>query len=846
MTQRVAVSSLLIAFLTAIIFLALLANQSPREAASSSVAQVTIYRDEYGIPHIYGDNAEAAAFGFGYAQAEDHLEVMREDFYQATGRLAEFGLGSVDGDRVSRLLHVPETAAATYAALDADHRARIDAFAAGVNRYILENAAGLPSWVLLVQPQEVLAWFHYGRIIEQWQIANSELAAGGYAAPGGGAPAVSSASNMWVVGPGKSSVGVPILHGDPHLPWTGSMQWYEAHLNYPGVNVGGATLFGYPGIAMGASDFFAWSMTNNGVDTADVYTETLNPSNPSQYLYDGSWLDLESEVVTIKVAGSSDRAFTNYYTHHGPVIGSGDGVLYTAALSTFEDVTSSLDIFDWNAATSIAAALPGSRVPSLAKWNILAADSAGNIFYLYNARVANKSEAYNWSRPVDGSTSATDWGPFLTIAELPQSLNPAAGYLQNANNSPWTTAPDLSPGDYPSYLAPGNWLGDRATRAIELMESQATFSVEEIKATGLDDLSVLARGLTPLLLEAWTDLGPSRPDPDGRLAAAIALIDGWDYTGRADSPVYALFRLWVVDFYGLGPSFGHTNLPPVGSVSVDDQEKMLSALDQAASFMISNFGRLDPAWGDVHKMKRGSYEFPLAGGNRSLPALRMTNIDYFSDGVWWATGGSSYLFVAALTDPVEFWSVRPLGESEDPESPHYADVSALYSANQYKQLWMTLADVLAHQTSAITLTYSGLDSDGDGCADLEEDALGFDPLAWYDFYDVPVPANPDPEPNGDRNQAIGLGDVLAVLFYVGTYDGDSGLPNPNGAYYDTSKGSCDVNGDTVPDREGLCYDRSPSAEPNPPWDAGPPDGAVSIQDVLVVLAQVGLDCSGPP
>jgi hypothetical protein len=162
----------------------------------------------------------------------------------------------------------------------------------------------------------------------------------------------------------------------------------------------------------------------------------------------------------------------------------------------------------------------------------------------------------------------------------------------------------------------------------------------------------------------------------------------------------------VVDFYALGPSFGRENLPLPGSVSVADQQKMLTALDQATSFMMTSFGRLDPAWGDVHKMKRASYVFPLAGGNQTLPSLRMTNTESFSGGVWWATSGSSYLFVAALTDPVEFWSVRPLGESEDPASPYYADVSALYSANQYKRLWMTLADVQAHETSATTLTYS--------------------------------------------------------------------------------------------------------------------------------------------
>jgi hypothetical protein len=148
------------------------------------------------------------------------------------------------------------------------------------------------------------------------------------------------------------------------------------------------------------------------------------------------------------------------------------------------------------------------------------------------------------------------------------------------------------------------------------------------------------------------------------------------------------------------------------------------------------------------------------------------------------------------------------------------------------------------------------DCDDDGCADGEEvpgpgaaapkpgSTGAYDPLAWYDFYDVPVPAVPDPEANGSKNRGINIADVLAVLFYVGAYEG--GPPNPSGVAYDSVKGSCDWDADTTPDEEGFCYDRSPGVEPNPPWEVGPPSGAVNMSDVLAVLAQAGLDCSGPP
>ena len=133
------------------------------------------------------------------------------------------------------------------------------------------------------------------------------------------------------------------------------------------------------------------------------------------------------------------------------------------------------------------------------------------------------------------------------------------------------------------------------------------------------------------------------------------------------------------------------------------------------------------------------------------------------------------------------------------------------------------------------------DSDGDGCPNWLESSMEFNPLNPYDFFDVPLPVNADPTPNGPRNQAITISDVLAVARYVGTHHGDGGSPNPNGVAYDTVKGSCFIGG--VQQVEGLCYDRSPSAPPNPPWDAGPPDGAVNISDVLVVNKQVSLSCA---
>jgi hypothetical protein len=166
---------------------------------------------------------------------------------------------------------------------------------------------------------------------------------------------------------------------------------------------------------------------------------------------------------------------------------------------------------------------------------------------------------------------------------------------------------------------------------------------------------------------------------------------------------------------------------------------------------------------------------------------------------------------------------------------------AFYAAT-FKEGGLDLPNVLVDATIACLP-----DTDDDGCTDVAESQILYHPVDPSDFYSVPVPVYPDANPNGLKDQAVTVTDVVGVLRYVGTFEGDKGSPNPNGVAYDTVKGSCPAPfAEGAVQREGLCYDRSPSPLPNPPYDAGPPDGAVNVQDVVAVLRQVGLDCAGPP
>ncbi len=511
-------------------------------------------------------------------------------------------------------------------------------------------------------------------------------------------------------------------------------------------------------------------------------------------------------------------------------------------MSTFEAGGDAIALLQsWASATSVDVFRTPGVVPLIAKWNIVAADSAGNIFYIFNGRIAHKSEAYDWGRPVDGTTSATEWSGLMTMDELPQLLNPARGYLQNANNPPWATAPELDPDDYPLYLGRGTGLNDRGNRAVELLEADPSFTVEEVKVMGMDDLSISGRNVAPLLVQTWAERQASTPDPDGSLAQAMTLIGAWDYTANRESHAYAVYRLWHRDFFALSPGISASNPPPFSGLSEAAKDKMIQALQSSTAEMKSKFGTVDKRWGDVHVIQRGG-NFGVGGGNSTLPTLRMAGVDSYSTSAqaWVATGGSSYMFVAAMSDPVELWSVRPLGQSENPSSPHYNDQTALYAANQYKRVWMTRADVEANAISSVTLAYNGPnpDTDGDGCGDVTEigdsPSLGGDrdPADQYDFYDVPTPAL-RLNPSGARDSGIGVtSDVVALLAYAGLY---AGQPDYDADY--------DVNGVA----DGLQYDRSPSATPGKPWRSGPPDGGIGVTtDVVAMLAQAGHSCAAPP
>src|SRR5918996_1878232 len=315
------------------IFVVLFACQShvvanPDEDPLARLARtVTIYRDTYGVPHVFGVTDESTVFGFAYAQAEDNFWRVEENFIHALGRGSElYGEKTLEQDRLNRALEIPKLAREEYARLDRHMRSLCDGFAAGFNYYLERHPEVRPRLLTKIEPWYTLAFIRYNyyqngfardrslrRITFQTAQVENDLKE-------------HTGSNGWVIGPSRSATGHAMLFINPPLPFFGPGQVYEGHVHSDeGWNFTGYTRLGFPFPYVGHNESLGWVSTDNAADQADLYLETFDdPARPLAYRYGKGYREATSWTDTILVktdTGIERRTFTFRKTHRGPIMG---------------------------------------------------------------------------------------------------------------------------------------------------------------------------------------------------------------------------------------------------------------------------------------------------------------------------------------------------------------------------------------------------------------------------------------------------------------------------------------------------------------------------------------------
>jgi acyl-homoserine lactone acylase PvdQ len=675
--------------------------------------KVQIYRDTWGIPHIYANTEADAAYGLGYCQAEDRLEDLLTNVRASMGTLSEaFGEKSVEDDTMVRMMQ-NDTLFQKYweKGVPANLKAIGDSFIAGAQAFMKEHPEKVPAWApelhgwqsAAIMRRLILDW-PVGTFMDDYNNRKQEPPRG---------------SNEWAVCPSRSADNIPILLTDPHLTWEGMAVFYEAQVHGGDLNMNGFFVVGCPFLGIGHNNNVGWACTTGGPDTSDVYEVKLNPDNPKQYKYDGKWLDFETKTISVPVKDKPAVEKTFYYTVHGPVIGEPDvkkGVAYAAATPYYDDPTLFEQQYRMCMAKDAGEFYKALGMNEFMEQNLLFADTKGNVQYVRTGRVPKRPDGYDWGAPVDGSTSASRWLGIEPIENMVQIKNPKQGYLQNCNISPAVMTEDspMVPDKYKPYIYNTSWdkQNNRGRRALQILSADNSVTKEEALDYGADVGDYLGP-LWQAALKAAVDKAGAEKMKDAEFAQAVKDILAWDAKFDVDSVAAPIVMYWRLASEKDVDTQAIMDGKPLSEA---DQVKLLDGLSKALAEMKSTYGKLGVKWGDINFIGRGGKYFP-AGGMRfgdgaadtiSLRVVKSRPMEGEKGKLLGRAGSSTLMVMFFHPDRVESYSCLVWGNSSDPNSPHYVDqAEKLYSQRKFKPTWWSKDELMQHIESQKTLEAPG-------------------------------------------------------------------------------------------------------------------------------------------
>ncbi len=706
--------------------------------------------DKWGTPHIFAKNTKDMFYLYGYAQTEAHGELLMHVMAGSRGRSSEiYGAGENDKnlktDRWVWLNEVPKRSAVWLAAQTPEFRGYMEAFAAGINAYAKAHPDKLSAeakLVLPITPLDVIEHTHH--FVNFEFVASKTLLEPRNATRTGAATATADAaleepespfaptnmdmqdgSNGWAIGPSHTTTGKAMMLLNPHLGMAGEQTYFEAQLVAPGINLVGASQVGMPVMRFCFSDHLAITNTvntNNGALQFDI-TE-----KDGGYLYDGKVLKYETAQYPFRIK-QKDGSFTTEVvqvqkTVHGPIIRHDKGIpvaLYAAGLDKPFFLEQYWKMDTAHSFAEYQAQLKRLEVPM---YNIMYADRDGHIEYLFNANVPRRTGDWAmWTKPVDGSTSATMPHGVLSYDELPKQIDPASGYVQNSNEPPWDAAwpTMIDRAAYPAYISSYFPLF-RSDRALRMLSEDKKISYDMLLQKKFSTHVEMADRMLDELLAAVDQYG----NPRAKQAAAV--LKKWDRENEADSRGALLFYEFAQKF--ISKTMGMTTPTSVRNWAVPyqpdqplttprglkDPKAAAQMLADAADETEKLYGSLDRPWGDVMKFElngqsdgdikavRGpalnGVSLPGNGGFGNMGVFRVITWGPLLDGKKTPIHGDGFTIALEFTKTsMHAKTFVYYGESSQPGSPFHTDEQVLAEKKQWRDVWRTRPEILANLSS---------------------------------------------------------------------------------------------------------------------------------------------------
>lgn len=691
------------------------------ERWQTQAESVTIIRDDFGIPHIYGKTDADAVFGLLYAQCEDDFNRVEQNYIWATGRLAEVeGEEAIYSDLRAKLFMTEEEAKANYEKSPDWLKKLCDAFADGINYYLHTHPEVKPKLLTHFEPWMPM-YFSEGSIggdIER--ISTKKIKSfyeGGTEIPKM-EPLESKKKELEEEQQGSNGIAISgklTENGNPLLLINPHTSFYfrgEVHVvSEEGLNAYGAVTWGQFFVYQGFNEKTGWMHTSTYTDVMDEFKETIvEMEDKLLYQYGEELRPVEVSEVTLKYKDGDivkEKIFPAYRTHHGPITHKVGGQ-WTASAMMWEPVKALEQSFIRTKQDGYRGFREMMDIRTNSSNNTVYADAEGNIAYFHGNFIPKRDTIFDYSKPVDGSDPKTDWQGLHAVTENILLLNPENGWLQNCNSTPYTSALEFSPKkeNYPNYMSIDRE-NFRGTHAIDLLKDKSGFTLDGLIELAHDPYLPAFEALIPGLVKAYNRYDDKNP----KLLDAIEVLGKWDFKTSKKSVAMTLAH-----FYGT--AYGRNGNWPEG---LNDMELMehfgskspegerLRIFEEVIDQLTEDFGTWKIPWGEVNRYQRLNGDIRQAFDD-DKPSIAIG----FASGRWGAlaaygvrydnntkkiygTRGNSFVAVVEFGEKVKAKSMLAGGQSGDPGSPHFDDQAKRYANAEFKDVPYYKEDVLKRE-----------------------------------------------------------------------------------------------------------------------------------------------------
>jgi len=705
-------------------------QQSARTALADSPSKrtVTVFRDDWGVPHVYSDLEEDGFYGLGYAQAEDRLEGILRRFLEVRGESASvFGPQAVEEDfRNLQWMHLEE-ARSGFHRLEPQLQKDYRYFIAGIERYMKDNPTKVPKWAPPLEPALPVAFFDSAAWGVNIMCGIEHCRAGGVTVAldeeqkrkiAGG---LSVASNEWVVMPWRTAGHTVIQMADSHVPFDGELRAFEFRLHAGKLALSGFSGDGLvlPVTAHNAN--VAWGMTMGGPDVADCYAVLVDHDNPRRYRFDGEWREMTVRRFTVQIRGGAPVTRDFEYTHHNgvpcPVVARVGDTAYVIS-SPYMDQTGLLDeqLYRMNCSRNMGEFRQAMGLLGMFQQNIMAGSTEGHSLYVRAGRVPIRPKGYKSpGKPLPGNTSATLWRGIHPFEDLVVLEDPVSGYMTNDNISPdmMTEGRSVDASRYSAetfYDLPG-FTNARGQRIIQVLSKTSAFSKDDALELALDEKWWGTKDWVEALRSTLTSrvgLDHNKTTAFRQFADRILNFDGFAHKESIGALNYLYWRM------ALGESSAQAGqlsdaVTSHSDLSVVERGELIAGLETAITRLTAEHGTTEVQLGDVYRIGRGGESWPIGGvkfypGGQEVTTLRaMLAGDPDSRGLRWVYAGQRQPVLSILTNPIQSFTSAPYGQSDNPESSHYSDQARLASERRLKPTYFNKVDLMNHISSKITL-----------------------------------------------------------------------------------------------------------------------------------------------